>query len=88
MPTVSIRELKARASEILREVERHGTEFTVTRRGRPVARIEPAEEMTVNRPIDGMGGLRGAFPDWPDLEWEDFMEAKRIWEPRDLPNDE
>ncbi len=40
MGTVAIRELKAKASEILRSVER-GEAFLVTNRGRPVAVVLP-----------------------------------------------
>ena len=40
--TVGVRDAKARLSEILREVGR-GTEWVVTDRGRPVARIVPLE---------------------------------------------
>ena len=79
---VGVRELKAHATEILRQVE-YGEEFVVTRRGRPVGRIVPVQP----KQADGMGGLRGAFRHWPDLTMEDFEEAKRIWEPRDLDLD-
>ena len=40
METVAIFEAKFRLSEILAAVE-HGEEFTVTRRGEPIARIVP-----------------------------------------------
>jgi prevent-host-death family protein len=40
MGTVAIFEAKSRLSEILAAVE-HGEEFTVTKRGEPIARIVP-----------------------------------------------
>lgn len=40
METVAIFEAKSRLSEILAAVE-HGEEFTVTKRGEPIARIVP-----------------------------------------------
>jgi prevent-host-death family protein len=41
MVSVGVRELKARASEILRDLRRRGGEVEITFRGRPVARIVP-----------------------------------------------
>ena len=41
--TVGIRELKAKASEIVREVEESRTPVVITVRGREVARIVPSE---------------------------------------------
>lgn len=84
--TIGVRELKAQASEILRQVELKGAEFIITVRGRPVARLEPIAPGELGPPIDGTGGSRGIFAGWPAGEWEDFMEAKRIWEPRPLPD--
>lgn len=40
---VSTSELKARCAEIIRRVERMRTPVTLTKRGRPVARIVPME---------------------------------------------
>jgi prevent-host-death family protein len=82
--TIGIRELKARTSEIFREMQATGAEFIITNRGRPVARIEPLALADAPEVTDGMGGLRGALTDWPDLTWEDFVEAKRLWDPKPL----
>jgi prevent-host-death family protein len=41
MPEVGIRELKAKASQILDEIEEHGGQYVITRRGRPVAVLLP-----------------------------------------------
>ena len=43
MKTVAVLEVKSRLSEILAAVE-HGKEYTITKRGAPVARIIPARE--------------------------------------------
>ncbi len=43
MPYVSVRELKAHLSRILREVREEREEYLVTYRGRVVARILPVE---------------------------------------------
>ncbi|MHB8290162.1 MAG: type II toxin-antitoxin system Phd/YefM family antitoxin [Acidimicrobiales bacterium] len=43
MPSVGIRELRQRASELLRQVER-GESIEITDRGRPVALLSPLPE--------------------------------------------
>lgn len=45
MKSVGIRELRQRASQVIRDVER-GETFEVTDRGRPVARLTPLPEST------------------------------------------
>ena len=42
MPSIGIRELKARASEVIREVRLRGGEVDITHHGRVVARLVPA----------------------------------------------
>ena len=44
MPHIGIRELKSRASEILRNVRRRKTRYVITYRGRPVGLLTPIEE--------------------------------------------
>ena len=44
MKTVAVVEAKSRLSEILAAVE-HGEEYTITKRGAPIARIIPAREV-------------------------------------------
>ncbi len=82
--TVGVRELKARASEVLREVESTGAEFVVTVRGRPVARIEPIGITASVGQVDGMGGTRGRMRDLAPLEWPAFVDLKHVWEAQDL----
>ena len=84
MTTYGIREFKAKASEILRELDT-GEEVIITRRGKPCAKLTYVEAETEDkkRPLSV---LRGSMPFLPDATWEDFMEAKKIWEPR-IPDD-
>jgi prevent-host-death family protein len=42
MPAVGVRELKARASQLLRDVRTRGTTIDVTHHGRVIARLVPA----------------------------------------------
>jgi len=44
MPEVGVRELKVRASEIVRDVHNRRTRYTITYRGRPVGALVPLEE--------------------------------------------
>jgi prevent-host-death family protein len=44
VPQIGIRELKIRASEILRNVRRRKTRYVITYRGRPVDLLTPVEE--------------------------------------------
>ncbi|MBI2910646.1 MAG: type II toxin-antitoxin system prevent-host-death family antitoxin [Chloroflexi bacterium] len=82
-PTIGVQELKAGASELLRLVE-EGEEFVVTRHGKPCARLVRAE--SAEGPRAQSPTLLGIYRDrLPSLTWEDFQEAKRIWEPKPLP---
>lgn len=84
MTTVSVRELKAKASEILRELEASGEEVIVTRRGKPCGKlVRVADGATGKRSLRTLRGALSFLPD--ELTWDDFMEAKKIWEPRPLP---
>ncbi len=44
MERVSVRELKAHASEILHRVREEGAAYQITRRGRPVAELSPVKD--------------------------------------------
>lgn len=77
---IGVRELKAHASAVLREVCETGAEFIISARGRPVARIEPLASGDLPLSTDGMGGSRGALSDLPRLEWDDFAVMKRLWQ--------
>lgn len=44
MPNIGVRELKARASEIVREIREEHARYVITHRGRPVGLLLPIEE--------------------------------------------
>lgn len=83
MTTYGIREFKAKVSEILRDLE-EGEEVIITRRGKPCAKLSqmPPDGKNQNLPLSALRDLL----DLPDATWEDFVEAKKIWEPR-VPDD-
>ena len=64
MATVGIRELRQRASELLRRVEA-GETIEVTDRGRPVAVLAPVPEQ---RPLDRLRATGDLIPSRRDLD--------------------
>jgi prevent-host-death family protein len=66
MGTVGIRELRQRASELLRRVER-GETIEVTDRGRPVAVISPPPEGSLLEQLRALGEIDEASGDLDDL---------------------
>jgi prevent-host-death family protein len=55
MPEIGIRELKARASEIVRAVRDRRARYTVTYRGRPVGVLVPLGEAPPAEAADDLG---------------------------------
>ena len=47
MPLIGIRELRERASEVLRQVREEKAEYVITYQGRPVALLMPVDEETI-----------------------------------------
>jgi len=74
--SVGVRELKARASELLRELGCKGGGVVITRHGKPCAKLVPFKEA---RAASGQRPLRNAYPHLPALTEEDFLQAKRTW---------
>ena len=65
MRSIGIRELKARTSEIVREVRERGDPVNVTFRGRVVARLVPVEPAQV--PEDDLASF---WAEWDELAAE------------------
>ena len=82
MPTYTITQFKTRASEILDKLN-DGEEVIITRRGKPCARLEPVPELAEEKP--SISRLKARFATLPDLEFNDFQGAKKIWAPRPFP---
>ena len=85
MTTYSIREFKARISEILRQLE-DGEEVIITRRGKPCGRFTSVTPSDEGKP--SLRTLRGSLSYLPEATYEDFVEIKRLWEPRVPPGPE
>jgi len=65
MTSVGVRELRQRASELLRRVG-DGESIEITDRGRPVAMLAPLPEDPLER-LRGSGDLQGSDRDLADL---------------------
>ena len=86
MTTVSIRELKAEATRILRHIEETGEVVVITRRGTPCGMLTPVRQSS--KPKKSLRSIRDSLSKLPDAEYQDFLDIKRIWEPGSLPHDE
>ena len=64
MPDVGVRELKIRASEIVRDVREHRARYIITYRGRPVGVLAPLESAPQAGPL--LGGEPGTSV-WEEL---------------------
>ena len=85
MATYGVTEFKARFSAILRTLD-DGEEVIITRRGKPCGRFTPIQRSPEDKlPLSA---LRGLLSDqMPDATYQDFLEIKKIWEPRMPPDD-
>jgi prevent-host-death family protein len=70
---VGVRELKAQAARILRQVRDSGASYVLTHRGRAVGVILPLEPQVGSGPIDDSDGAAA---------WNDFLRAGRHLERR------
>ena len=74
MKTVVISEFKAKCIAFLREAQQTGESILVTRRGQPIARVEPVREVRSERPL---GVFRGRMTVRGDIVQAD---ASGDWE--------
>ena len=82
--TYNISEFKSRASEILRELK-DGDEVIITRRGKPCGKLTPVHPSYSKKP--SLATLRGAITQLPYATYQDFLDIKKIWAPRELKFD-
>ncbi len=65
MTEIGVRDLKAKASEIVRTVREARAHYVITHRGHPVALLMPLEEPKFEGELDVKGG---------DSVWEELIE--------------
>ena len=81
--TISVRELKAKASEVLRDLEKMpAKEIVITRHGKPCAKLVALKDKSDGIPWSERKSMRNALPHLHHLTDADFAGAKRIWEPK------
>ena len=85
MPTYTITQFKAKAGQILDSLE-DGDEVIITRRGKPYGKLTAVPNSEKDKP--SLKRLKEHFSKLPDLDYEAFQDAKKIWEPRPLPLEE
>jgi len=80
------RELRNNIGEILREAEA-GAEFTITVRGRPVARLGPADQLRARRTDVDLETVRAILDNTPvdDRFGRDLRDIRRDEKPVDDP---
>jgi prevent-host-death family protein len=69
MPVIGIRELKTKASLIMRNIRKRRTRYVVTVRGRPVAMLLPLDESMLTTL---------ASPARTDDNWEELMRLGKL----------
>jgi len=69
---VTATEFKAKCLALLREIEEHGGSITVTKRGRPVAKIGPAKLKKSDYLKGAWKGLVEIGDIMTPLDWGDF----------------
>ena len=75
MTTVNVHEAKTHLSRLLERVQA-GEQITITKAGRPVARLIPVVQRPAKRPLGVDRGLTLVGPDWNDPLLE-FFERPR-----------
>ena len=77
---ISVTDFKARCLDLIRKVEKSGTPVTIKRRGKTVARLEPAQgpesDLRPWEQLRALGGEVHAAPEESVLKDED-LEAMR-----------
>lgn len=86
MAQVGIRELKEKASQILREVRERGEAYTITYQGKPCGLLLPyptaGTKATKKGKGKGLVSLRGILLNTPEVPLEEFATLKKVWTKR------
>lgn len=70
---ITVTEFKAKCLALLTEIDEHGGSITVTKRGRPVAKISPAAKpKKLDYMENAWKGLVEIKDDMTPLDWGDF----------------
>jgi prevent-host-death family protein len=72
---MSLAHAKAHLSELLNTVE-SGEEVTITRHGRPVARMVPVSPLKQSMPLQRLAELRQQVPAWKNNSAQSLRELR------------
>jgi prevent-host-death family protein len=75
MPEIGVRELKLRASEIVRRVREENESFEVTYRGRVVARLVPALDRPRKADVNGIWREMDELAEEISASWPEGVTA-------------
>ena len=75
MHAMSLAHAKAHLSELLNTVE-SGEEVVITRHGRPVARVVPANPLKLPLPLQRLADLRQQVPAWNESSAASLRELR------------
>ncbi|MCU1233991.1 MAG: prevent-host-death family protein [Candidatus Solibacter sp.] len=72
---VTVTEFKAKCLSLLNEIGEHGGTITITKRGKPLAKVSPAR-----KPVwKSLEGIMAGKLDYDDATFNE--ERRKIWEP-------
>ena len=78
--TISVRDLKAHASKLLKVLEEDpGSEIIVTRHGKPCGRLIGMVRDTSTTSSGGRTGLRDAMSHLAEIAEKDLVDATNVW---------
>lgn len=78
--TISVRELKAHASKLLKLIEEDSrSEIIITRHGRPCGKLVGLDKHSPTAPATGRTSLRNTLTHLAKIEDNDLIEATNIW---------
>lgn len=79
--TISVRELKAHASKLLKLLEEDSrSEIIITRHGKPCGKLVGLEQPSSTEPPDERISLRNTMSHLANTGDQDLVEASNIWE--------
>lgn len=80
MPRIGLRELKTRASEVLRDVEKNRVRYVITKRGQPQAIIIPYSPEQESAPLDRAASFKALLETLDEVgkQWSSPLSAQEI----------
>jgi prevent-host-death family protein len=77
MPIIGVRELRQRATEVLRQVREQGAEYVITHQGRPIALLLPVDAEELEQAM--LEAARPSVEDVPARYAEIAQQVRQAW---------